>query len=278
MLRNSLLIAFGTALPLGLATYWAFAGDSKSGAASCCATELMAAPEANAEPFVPAEAFPQDAKPVDQATAGSIKGVVKFDGAAPERGTYDMSADATCKGLHTAPVPKDELVVKDGMLANVFVTVAKIEGYKFEVPKDPVKLDQKGCVYTPHVFGIMAGQQLKVANSDGVTHNVNMAPKKNPPLNQGQPAGSPEIEKAFKTAETGIPVKCDIHPWMRAVAHVAKHTCFSVSGENGAFEIKGVPPGKYTVEAIHETLGKQTAEVEVKEKAAAETTFTFKAK
>jgi plastocyanin len=165
----------------------------------------------------------------------------------------------------------------DGSLKNVFVYVSKgLEGKTFPTPSTPVVLDQSGCEYVPHVFGIMPNQQFKVVNSDATTHNVHAMGQANPEFNMGQRAGAPPIVKTFTKPEVTIPILCNQHPWMRAVAHVVSNPFYAVTDENGVFSLKGLPPGKYTVTGIHEKYGTQSQEITVVAgKPAPAVNFTF---
>ena len=201
---------------------------------------------------------------------GSITGAISFTGEAPAPKPISMDADAACAQSNPNPQTED-VVVKDGKLANVFVYIKdgkttegkSIAGFSFEVPATEVVLDQKGCRYIPHVLGMMAGQKLKVLNSDPTAHNVHPSPKSNKEWNQSQPAGAQPIIQTFTRAEVVVPVKCNQHPWMKANIGVLKHPLYAVSGENGAFEIKNVPPGTYTVATWHERFGEKTQSVTV---------------
>jgi plastocyanin len=199
----------------------------------------------------------------------------------PKAKAIAMDADPVCAGKHTSgPVYPESLVVKaDGSLKNVFVYVSKgLEGKTFPTPSEPVVLDQDGCMYKPHVFGIMPGQQLKVVNSDDTTHNVHALAETNEEFNVGQRKGQAPILKTFSKPEVTVPLVCNQHPWMKAMAHVISNPYFAVSDADGAFELKGLPPGKYTVTAIHEKYGSMTQEVTVVAgKPVAPLTFTFSA-
>lgn len=190
-----------------------------------------------------------------------------------------MDADAACAAKHKGTVLPETSVINeaDGSLKNVFVYVSKgLEGKKFPTPSTPVVLDQSGCEYVPHVFGIMPNQQLKVVNSDATTHNVHAMGQANPEFNVGQRAGAPPIMKTFAKPEVTIPILCNQHPWMRAVAHVVSNPYYGVTDENGGFSLKGLPPGKYTITGIHEKYGTQSQEITVTAgKAAPAVNFTF---
>ena len=216
---------------------------------------------------------------VDPATAAKVTGKVTYTGPKPVRKVIDMSSEETeCRRSHKGPVQSEEVILNaDGTLANVFVYVsAGLEGKKFEPPKTPVKLNQSGCMFTPHVAGVMAGQPLVVANSDPVTHNVHPMPEKNREWNQGQPPGAPEIERTFAFEEIMIPVKCNVHSWMRSYIGVVAHPFFAVTGETGTFELGGLPPGEYTITAWHEKFGKQEAKVTLAASGAGTAEFGFK--
>ena len=120
-----------------------------------------------------------------------------------------MSQDPGCKGTNEA----ENVVVNGGDLANVFVYVKDGLGNRtFDVPKDPVVLDQKGCQYHPHVLGVMAGQTVQIKNDDPTTHNIHPTPKDNREWNESQPPSSPAIEKNFAREEIMLPVKVQPAP------------------------------------------------------------------
>jgi plastocyanin len=209
-----------------------------------------------------------------------VKGKAVFKGAVPRLKAIAMDPDPICAGKHTGPVYPESIVMKaDGSLKNVFVYVSKgLEGKTFPAPATPVTLDQDGCMYKPHVFGIQPGQQLKVVNSDATTHNVHALAETNEEFNVGQRAGQAPILKSFTKPEVTVPIVCNQHPWMRAVAHVVTNPYFTVSDADGAFDIKGLPPGTYTITAIHEKYGSSSQTVTVTAgKPAAPLTFTFSA-
>ena len=190
---------------------------------------------------------------------GTVSGVVSFNGTPPAAKKIDTSADPVC-GQKSPNLTTDDTVVKDGKLANVFVYIKegtveggkKVGDYTWAVPTTAVVLDQNGCHYKPHVIGIQVNQKLSVTNSDPTQHNIHPTPRFNQEWNQTQPNGAPPIEKAFNRPEVLIPVKCNQHPWMKAYIGVMKTPFFAVSAENGTYEIKGVPPGTYTVVAWRE--------------------------
>jgi hypothetical protein len=213
---------------------------------------------------------------VDPATAATVMGKVSFEGAPPKMPPLNMSAEPDCAKLHGSPVFPDVVAVTDGMLANVFVWVKSgLEGKSFEPSSQSVALDQKGCLYSPHMLGIQSNQQLVVTNSDPFTHNVHPLPQVNREWNRSQSAGAPAVEYQFPRQELLIAVKCNIHPWMRSYISVVDHPFFAVSGADGSFTIKGLPPGTYTIEAIHESLGAKESSVTVGNAESADVSFNF---
>lgn len=214
------------------------------------------------------------ATPIDPATVATVNGTVKFDGTAPKPAKIDMSQDPGCKGTNEA----ESVVVSGGDLANVFVYVKDGLGNRtFELPKDPVVLDQKGCQYHPHVLGVMAGQTVQIKNDDPTTHNIHPTPKDNREWNESQPPSSPALEKNFAREEIMLPVKCNQHPWMKMYVNVVKSPFFAVTDKSGKYEIKGLPPGDYTLAFVHEKLGEQDQKVTVAPKETKTVDTSFKA-
>ena len=123
-------------------------------------------------------------------------------------------------------------------------------------------LDQDGCRYHPHVLGIMVGQNLEIKNSDGILHNIKAKGTKNRPFNISQPTTMTST-RTFTAPEVMVPLECNVHGWMHAWLGVLPHSFYGVSGADGSFSIKGLPPGTYTIEAWQEKYGTQTASVTV---------------
>ena len=213
--------------------------------------------------------------PVDAATAGSIAGSVVFEGTAPSMDAIDMSSESVCAAKHASSPMIEEVVVNgNGTLANVFVYVKEgLESLQFPTP-GAVLLDQNGCVYLPHVLGVMAGQDITIKNSDGLLHNINASPAEQRGFNTSQPVAM-ETTRAFGTAEVMVPLRCDVHGWMNAYVGVLDHPYHSVSNGSGAFSLSTLPPGDYVIEAWHERYGTQTQNVTVTTGQTAEVTFTF---
>lgn len=204
---------------------------------------------------------------VDPATAGSVSGKILFEGEPPKPQRLNMGADEECKAMHSEPIMSETVVVGEGgALANALVWVKTgLEGKKFAPSSDKVMLDQIGCIYKPHVTAVQVGQTLSVSNSDPTLHNVHPLPRVNAEWNKSQAAGAGAIEETFAKQELMIPIKCNIHPWMRSYISVIDHPFFAVTGADGSFEIKGLPAGAYTIEAVHERLGNQETKVTVAE-------------
>ena len=229
------------------------------------------------QPASPAAA--PDAKKVDPGTAAKVSGKVLFEGTPPQNAVINTGSDPACAEGGKAELKSESVVVDSGGLQNVFVYIKDGLGnkYIFETPTEPVKLDQKGCHYAPHVVGLRTTQPLEVINSDNTMHNVHGMPETNREFNQGQPVQGMKNSVTFTTPEVLIPFKCDVHSWMHAYIGVVSHPYFAVSGAGGTFELRTIPPGTYTIEAVHEKLGRQTQTVTLVEKDAKEITFTFTA-
>lgn len=198
--------------------------------------------------------------------ASTITGTVTFAGKVPTMPTLAMNADPACAKKHAKPVTSEMLVLGGGnTMGNILVWVSKglPSGKSWPAPKTPVTLDQDGCVYKPHVQGIMVGQPYRILNSDGVLHNVHALPKVNRSFNQPMPPTMKEKTVTFDKPEPVFQIKCDVHPWMLAYIGVFTHPFFSVTAADGKFTISGLDPGTYEITAWHEKLGPQTATVTV---------------
>ena len=203
----------------------------------------------------------------------SITGKVIYTGPKPAIRNISMEANPVCFKLHPNGVPSQEVLLNpDNTLRNALVYVkAGLLGKQFPVPAEVVKVDQKGCLFEPHVVALMVNQRLEVANGDPTNHNVHVMPETNPEWNVSQPPQAPAKFTQFPKPEIGIVVMCNIHPWMRVYANALSNPHYAITGADGTYTIKGLPPGSYTLEVWHERFGVQ----EKKVKAGARTDFTF---
>lgn len=221
---------------------------------------------------------PATAAPVDVANFGTITGVVNFTGKPPARVPIDMSMDPAC-GLSAMANMSEQYVVTGGKLANVYVYIKSgAPATKAPAGSSVVVLDQKGCRYAPHVIAIQQGGTVEFHNSDPTMHNIHTTPADGTSptdVSQG-PNGAPKTQ-TFDSPETMLPVRCNNHPWMNAFLNVAPNPYFAVTGVNGAFSIS-LPPGTYTLAAVHEKLGEQDVTVTVTAKGTTKTAFAYSAK
>jgi len=253
--------------------------------AMCVLTAVLAVAACGGEGPSPASSAPQagtpgaaPAAPTDTADGpGVITGTTLFDGSAPPPRVVPMDADPLCKPEPGATTSEQLLVGPGNGLRNVFVYVKDGLGTRtYAVPTTPVVLDQKGCRYVPHVFGVQVGQPVSISNSDPALHNVHAIPKVNREFNFSQSPKVPPAPRTFTAPEVMVSFRCDVHGWMNAFAGVVPHPFFAVTKEDGSFEIKGLPPGTYIIEAWHEQLGTQTQSVVVDGQAPAKVSLSFK--
>jgi plastocyanin len=210
------------------------------------------------------------------ALAGSVNGVVKYEGQVPTMKQIKMDADPGCAKKHSEAPRSEMLVLGDGnTMANILVRVRSGVSGAQKAPSTPVTLDQEGCQYVPHVLGVMVGQELKILNSDGLLHNVHALPKVNQGFNQAMPGSVKEATKVFSKTEPPFKIKCDVHPWMGAWIAVLDNPYFDVTGQDGKFSLDNLPAGSYEIEAWHEKLGTKSAEVTISGDGAETVDFTF---
>ena len=239
-----------------------------------CGGGSQPAPPTTEQPAAPA------APAVDPATAATVAGKITLDGALPANQPIRMNADPACVAANKGQTPTQETFVGEGgSLGNVFVYVSDIKG-SFPAPTTAIVLDQKGCRYVPHVFGVQVGQPIEILNSDPTLHNIHATPKANTEFNTAQPIQGMKTTHTFTAVEPDvvIPFKCDVHGWMNASVGVLEHPFFAVTKPDGSFSIANLPPGSYTLTAWHERLGKQEQKFTVAAKESkADANFTFKA-
>lgn len=224
----------------------------------------------------------RDAQPVyfnvDPAHAGAVRGSARFAGQRPAPQRISMDAEEACEKLHPSPVFDERVrVAMSGGLANVFVYVkAGLEGKTFAPAEEAVVLEQRGCRFVPRVVALRVGQTLAVRNSDPVSHNIHPMPKNNRDWNQQQAPGAPDLRRRFGYPEVMIPVKCNVHAWMRSYVAVLEHPFFAITNDQGEFALPPLPPGHYTVAAWHEAFGEVEQRITVRPGEAQPLTFTFK--
>jgi len=238
-------------------------------AVGCGGGEEEPAPEI---PAVPEE----ERMAVDAATTGTIRGVIQVNGDFPPPKKVSFGTETACNAAHDGPVYFDTALASEGKLQNAFVWVKQgLEGYAFPTPTEEQVVDQRGCIYQPHVVGVQVGQPLTFVNSDATTHNVHTMPSKGTGANFSMPRKGMRSTRTFKRPQVMMKTKCDIHPWMSAWIGVVPHPAFAISAADGTYEIKGVPPGDLVLEVWHEKLGTQTQTVTLAAKGEASIDFSF---
>jgi len=211
------------------------------------------------------------------AGAATLKGVVRVEGNVPKPKPISMAADPSCAKQHSSPALSQEVMADaKGELQNVIVFVSAGLGDRgFDPPAGPAVIEQKGCMYQPHVLAMRANQPLDVVNDDPTSHNIHPTPANNREWNKAEPPGT-KVEEEFAREEIAIPVKCNIHPWMHSYVAVFKHPFFAVTGQDGSFDLSNLPPGTYTIKAWHEKLGTSTQTITIGANETKEISFVFK--
>jgi len=219
--------------------------------------------------------YPPSTPPAHPEARGEIRGKVTYEGTLPKFKPLNMVNEPSCANHYTAPVfPENVVAGADNALSNVVVYISA-GGEEESAPTQPVKLNQRGCRYIPHVLAVAANQEIWVQNDDSVAHTVHPMARINTELNRSQPPGTPPMVIKYDKPEI-IRVKCELHPWMRGVFVVLKSPHYSVSDESGGFAMPDLPPGKYTVKAWHEQFGEQSQVVSIGGGETKELHFVFK--
>jgi plastocyanin len=216
---------------------------------------------------------------IDLATTGAISGTVTLEGSPPVSKPIDMSAEPYCDKLNPAPVfPQQVVTGKGGTLANVVVYIKDFPAeYIVDAPPAAATLSQRGCIYDPHVVALRVGETLEIKNEDQATHNILAMPTQNPRWNRSETPGAPPIEETFAVPELAIPLRCNVHPWMKSYVFVFSHPYFAVTGQSGQYELRNVPAGIYKVDAWQEKYGAQETTITVAPQKSNVTNFKFNA-
>ena len=211
--------------------------------------------------------------PVLPPPAASVSGTVRFNGEPPIRKGINMTPESK-RMYDKQPLEENVMVGREGGLANVFVYAKRgVPRKDYPLPDEPAVLDQRKSMFRPRLQGVRVGQKLLIRNSDPYIHNTRSLSLRNRAFNIGQPPGTEDRERVFQRPEGPIRLGCDFHKWMAAWVFALDHPFFAVTDERGRFEIKGLPPGEYTLEAWHEELGEQRSTLRIEGAATADFTF-----
>jgi len=209
---------------------------------------------------------------------GTIKGHIRLAGKNPGNTVIRMGVDPKCDSINAGKRVIQEAVITsaDGGLKNVFV---KLQGNfpQSPVPRQPVVLDQRGCMYVPRVIGMRVGQTLQFKNDDPLLHNVHTMSDHANDFNVGQSTAGVVSEFRPKSEEVMLRIRCDVHRWMTAYVGVVNHPYFAVTGDGGSFEIDNVPAGTQTLQLWHEVYGTLSKTVGVQAGAVANIDFSYSA-
>jgi hypothetical protein len=215
---------------------------------------------------------------IDPETAGTIKGKVVFSGTPPANPKLPVGGNPECSVHYSAPAYDQVVTVKNGRLQNVFVYVKTgLENHVFAWPGTAATITNEKCIYVPRVLGVQMNQPLLFANADPTDHNIHgfsTAGEFNFTL-RGKDTTQ---QKKFRQSDIMMKVRCDLHPWMIGYVGVVPHPFFAVTGEDGSFEFKGLPPGEYELEAWHEKYGTQVRKAKLDAKGSLDVEFGFSEK
>ena len=189
---------------------------------------------------------------ISSSLGGTLSGRVNFNGKPPKKKTLRMQADPVCGSSHKEPIYNQSFIINEkGYLKNVMVYLRDVN-YEGTVPENQAVIDQKGCMYSPHVQGIIKGQELLIKNSDATLHNIHAIPIINPEFNFAMPKVVKEKVIKIDKTEHAIYIKCDVHPWMKAYVSIFDHPYFAVTDDSGHYKIENIPPGTYEIIAWQE--------------------------
>lgn len=211
----------------------------------------------------------------DSIGTSAIAGRVRFLGEPPERKPLNMSGEAACRKPGDIALSEELIVNDNGTVRNAYVRVVSGLGDRvFASPEIELQMDQRGCIFIPHLLAARANQVIVFKSSDTVVHNVRTVAKDNPRFNVSMSGRGRTVRRFFPNPEI-VQIRCDIHAWMAAYIAVSDHPFHSVTGEDGAFSIDSLPAGTFEVEVWHERLGTSRRSVTLGEGERGELEFSF---
>ncbi len=191
---------------------------------------------------------------------GTLRGRFVFDGEPPRRAQLDVNKDMEVCGKQ--PLYDESLIVdeKTKEVRNVVVFLrskpTRVHEEIESLRKKPAVMTQRGCRFEPHVVLVMTGQEFLVKNDDPVAHNSNFSPPGDLELS---PLIQPVYPKTFKRPQVaGVPVTCNIHPWMKGHIFVRDNQYMAATSTDGLFEIKNLPTGEHEFQTWQESWDGKT--------------------
>jgi hypothetical protein len=164
---------------------------------------------------------------------------------------------AAAAGTNVVEIPDYAVGASNG-LAEVVVYIKETPA-GFAPKTEPLVIDQKGCLYLPHIAVAQVNQPVHVRNSDPMMHSINIRPTQ--PGNRGaglvQYVKADDLKFKYPTPENFIPLKSDYQPWMTAYLTVVNTPCFTISEKDGGYKLPNLPDGTYTLVAHHRLAGPQ---------------------
>lgn len=209
---------------------------------------------------------------------GAIQGVISFTGPVPRPAAINAALSPACARL----AHRRQYQLEDHMLPRtlppVFLWISSgLSGRTFPAPHEQAVLTQLNCRFHPQLLGVMPGQPIDFTNSDPFPAHLRITPRipANPSLDLSLRPQSPGDVRSFPRSELMIPVTSPGHPWMHAYINVVPNPCFTVSGPQGRFVLRNLPPGTYSLSAIQPGYPVQTQPVTVQPNAVAHVNFNF---
>ena len=202
----------------------------------------------------------------------TVKGQVKFPEAkpAPERKKLDVSQDkAHC--LSKGDLLDESLIVnaKNKGIKNVVVwlrpdntdpksklTAAQIHPSDKERKAATITIDQPCCMFVQRITLARVGDSVKAKNPAPVAHNFFWTSANNGEFNVTVAKESDwTMPQALVAEASPIQFKCTIHPWMSGYVRIFDHPYYAVTDEDGKFEMKNAPIGKFRMVVWQEKQG-----------------------
>ena len=215
--------------------------------------------------------------PINYGTA--IHGTVRLRGSAPPETTFDPAGSCNAEAGQTLST-RFFVIDPKGGLADTLVFLSSFSSKPFVLlPSVTNQIVFTNCQLEPYINVWTFNQAVSVAETSGLGHTLRIKNTYGQTREVRDISAGENLPLDLKLTPDFMTMTCDLHPWELSFAAVLIHPFFTVTDAHGEFTITNVPPGKYTVEAMHRDGSSRrissSTEVVVRQQKTAQVDFTL---